>query len=104
MDQHDYQYIQEWNGQKYELKTSGNRVTCYINNELIFEFSKGARLVTDLAGNPLKVISISTKEIEFQFNGKQTIGQTIFPNSVYDLQNSSKIQLVQQVPFFEPGQ
>jgi hypothetical protein len=83
---YDYSYTQLWGNKILKLTTKENRVICSINGKEIFEFTKGARLISDIYGNLKEVVGIdvNSKKIEITcLNKKYSL--VVDPNSIYKL-------------------
>lgn len=81
---HQYEYTQLWGNHRFSMKTSGNKVNCWIDGNEIFSFTKGCRVVTDLAGKVLEVTGIEPEEKMFTItSGKVTGSFSVVPNTVY---------------------
>lgn len=82
-DSHDYYYSQEIGSSVYSLKTEGDTVYCMKDGNLLFSFSKGARIVTDRNGTIMEVIGIENedKQIMIKTHSK-TDSLLIKPNLV----------------------
>jgi hypothetical protein len=85
------------------MKKNGEMVSCLINNKLIFQFSKGCRLVTDMNGKTINIIGIETKDETIKFLvDKISTSLTVKPNFVYKL-NDNKTELISSKTFFQPN-
>jgi len=101
-DDNDYSYSQQWGGRLFKLATDGDNVVCSINNEKVFSFSKGMRLVSDLEGNVTEVvgIGINEKDATVCYKGR-TYSLSVQPNSVYHIQND-RFNKTSEIPFYRP--
>lgn len=81
----EYNYSQEWGDRLFKMTTRGNQVFCHINNEEVFSFTKGVRLVSDLGGKLIETIGIETEEkkIKIAYKGGD-IFLSVKPNTVYN--------------------
>ncbi|MBE0654192.1 MAG: hypothetical protein IH594_10370, partial [Bacteroidales bacterium] len=61
-ENHDYYYSQRIGSSVYCLKTEDDTVHCMKNDKLLFSFSKGARIVTDLNGAINEVVGIEDED------------------------------------------
>ncbi len=88
---HSYDYTQTWNHQIYRMKTTGNMVHAMINDQMVFSFSKGVRLVSDLKGVIVEIIGIEaeakTATVEV---GQKVYSFRVEPNSVYRLDETGR--------------
>jgi hypothetical protein len=102
--QNEYDYTQKWNNNVFRLKTKKDIVNCYINDQLIFSFSKGARIVTDLNGKIIEIIGIGVepKMIKYNFNFKSD-SVLVEPNSFYRFKNNDVIFKYKSVEFSKLG-
>lgn len=85
-DKDDFDYQQEWNGKSYRLHTQKGIVICLINNEEVFSFSKGTRIVTDLNGKLIETVGIETKSEIIHFKSKcVSFSMNIGPNCIHPI-------------------
>ncbi|MCX6293521.1 MAG: hypothetical protein NT127_04410, partial [Sphingobacteriales bacterium] len=76
--------------------------SCFINNKLIYQFSKGCRLVTDMNGKTINIIGIETKDETIKLlSDKISTSFTVKPNFVYKLFDD-KAEVISSKPFFKP--
>ncbi len=100
----DFDYLQKWNGNVYRLHTDKNIINCLINDQKIFSFTKGARIVTDLSGKLIEAIGIETQTKTIQFKSKQvSCSLNIEPNSVYRLNQVGELIQYKSVEFSGSG-
>ncbi len=101
-NENQYNYSQTWGDRVFKMTTDGNRVFCSINEEELFTFTKGIRVVSDLTGKIVKVVGIETKDqkVVITYNGK-TFPLSVSPNAVYTI-NEGKFQKMEQVEFINP--
>lgn len=80
----EYFYSQEWGNRLFKMMTVGDQVYCFINDEEIFSFSKGVRVVTDLEGKLIEIVGIETKSQKaiVKYKGKNLFF-SVTPNTVY---------------------
>jgi len=81
-DSHDYYYSQEIGSSVYSLKTEDDTVYCMKNGNLLFSFSKGARIVSDRNGTIIEVIGIENEDKQIMIKTHKTDSLLIRPNSV----------------------
>lgn len=98
---YDYEYQQTWGDKVFMLRTSGNKVTCLINDKEVFSFTKGIRVVSDLDGKPVKVVGIGTEvqKADVVYEGK-TFSLKVAPNTVYGF--DGKFSKTKKVQFYNP--
>lgn len=99
-DNFEYDYTQIWNGFDYKLQTKGDSVFCSINGELIFSFSKGARVVTNLVGELIEVVGIDVEEKSFQYKKDNKYFFLLKPNSIYKMKNDKAFEESSSVEFY----
>ncbi|SFZ90986.1 Trehalase [Flaviramulus basaltis] len=99
-DNFEYDYTQKWNGFDYKLQTKGDTVFCSINGELIFSFSKGARVVTNLVGELIEVVGIDVEEKSFQYKKDNKYFFLLKPNSIYKMKNDKAFEESSSVGFY----
>jgi hypothetical protein len=82
----DYSYSQRFGDKVFTQLSSGKQVICSINGKEVFTYSKGARVVSDLKGNPIEVLGIDTeaKDFSLEYKGKKREIK-ISPNGLYRL-------------------
>lgn len=66
----EWSYTQEWGDDVFVLKKMGDEAAAYRNGELLFSFSAGFRIITDLAGEPLRAVRIQEGEKMLVWNGQ----------------------------------
>ena len=99
----DFEYTQVWNKNTYSIKKNREMVSCFINNKLICQFSKGCRLVTDMNGKTINIIGIETKDETIKLLAdKISTSLTVKPNFVYKLIDD-KAEVISSKPFFQPN-
>lgn len=100
-DQEQYEYTQQWGDRHFKMTTRGDRVDCEIDGKKVLSFTKGIRVVTDLAGQVIEVAGIDTvqKRAELTLNGK-TFLLNVAPNSVY--RYKGKFRKTREIDFFQP--
>jgi hypothetical protein len=101
-NQYNYTYSQHWNGIDYTLQTKGNDVTCSVGSKVMFTFSKGARVVTDLTGNIIEVVGISDTANRIRVRDSKEHKLLVKPNEVYRQNTSGKFEVSRSVPFYSP--
>lgn len=98
--ENDYDYAQEWNGNSYRLQSMDGIVKCSINDEDIFSFSRGARIVSDLNGKVIQAIGIETEIKKIQLDTeKNSYSIVVEPNSVYELNKEKEFTKSKSVEF-----
>ncbi len=100
-NQHDYDYKQRWNGLELRIQTKKDGwATCFVNGKKIAAFSAGVRLITDLQGQLIEIVGItSSKEtIKAKVNGK-SYDLTVNPNTRYRLNDRGEFVRYKSVPF-----
>ena len=101
-DKYDYKYSQEWNGLKFTLETKDNVVYCSIDNKRIFAFTKGIRVVTDLKGNIIEAVGISTNTEKITLNGQPDNSVSIESNTVYRLNEKGLFEKYKSYKYSKP--
>jgi len=92
LDHHpSYDYTQEWNHQIYRMKTTDKMVHAMINDKVVFSFSKGIRLVSDLKGVIVEIIGIEAETKRATVNvGRKVYSFVVEPNSVVRLDETGE--------------
>lgn len=83
-DENQYDYTQKWGDRTFKMTTEGSKTYCYINEKVVFSFSKGIRIISDLSGKIREVAGIDTKvqNVEIEYGGEM-FKLTVSPNAVY---------------------
>jgi len=103
-NKNDIDYLQKWNGNTYHLQTDKDNVSCFINDQKIFSFTKGARIVTDLNGKLIEAVGIETQTKNIQFQNKQvSCTLNIEPNSIYRIDEARKVIRYKSVEYSVSG-
>ena len=101
--QHTREYTQKWNGHRYTLRLDDRGLTGGIDGREVFVCSAGVRVVTDLSGQPVRIVGISPKQQEVAIrwgSSQQTL--TVRPNQTYILNRSGDFELDRSVAFDYP--
>ena len=100
--EYDYNYTQNWNGNTYHLETKGKQVICSINDKILFSFSKGARLTTDLNGNLIEIVGIDTEKKAIQYKNQKEYSVIVKPNTTYKLNDNDVFKKFKSYIYFQP--
>jgi len=97
-----YEYSQFWGDHLFKMTTKEDRVFCSIDGKDVFSFTKGIRVVSDLAGKIIEIAGIGTREekAELNFSGK-TVSLAVMPNTIYGYK--TKFRKTKEVGFSNPG-
>jgi hypothetical protein len=75
-------------------------VNCLINDQKIFSFTKGTRIVTDLNGKLIEAVGIETQVKTIQVKSKQvSYSMNIEPNGVYRINQVGELSKYKSVEF-----
>ncbi|MHB8581221.1 MAG: MGH1-like glycoside hydrolase domain-containing protein [Ignavibacteriaceae bacterium] len=97
---YNYSYTQQWGDKLFKMTTKGNRVVCSINGKVVFTFTKGARLISDIDGRLINIVGIevNSKKIEINYLNKK-YQLVVNPNSIYELNDYGKFYKLKSVEY-----
>lgn len=100
-NENQHNYSQTWGDCVFKMTTNGDRVSCSINGEELFSFTKGIRIVSDLTGKIVEIDGIEVKDQKaaVTYKGK-TFPLSVAPNTVYTF--NGKFQQTKQAGFDNP--
>lgn len=85
-----FTYTQNWNGHRFTQTAGKNKVQCYIDGRYVFSYTKGARIVTDLAGQVIEVDGIDTSVPKFRLvmQGHRSYELSLSPDTAFTVTKS----------------
>jgi len=100
-NENQYDYAQVWGNRTFELTTREDKVFCSVNGKVVFSFTKGIRIVSDLDGKILEAVGIDTIDTKAEIiDHGNTLSLTIVPNTVYSY--NGKFHQKKAVEFCKP--
>ncbi len=92
------EYVQQYRGREYRQVQEKNVLRAYVDGVLVFEVSKGVRVITDIAGRMKKIIGLSPMKMTVSVtSGNEPRSVEVAPNDVFVWDNDlwRKINTVQ---------
>ncbi|MBN2217339.1 MAG: hypothetical protein JW719_08175 [Pirellulales bacterium] len=100
---HSVETTQRWGDRTYALRIADGQMTGSVNGRECFRATAGARIVTDLDGNPTQIVGISPETLNVVLRiGSNTHRCEAPPNTVWTIHKNGPPTLESRVPFDYP--